>query len=330
MIQRRSTIPQELDDPEDIRVNQESFLEDVEDDDNDNDNNRRAVVAAASTTLIPPPTPKRGDTTGTTTSTTTTTTMIMMMIMQQIHQWPKEIRNLLAGGLAGMVAKSVVAPLDRIKIMYQVTNVPFHFHSLPHVMKRIVRTEGLDALWKGNVATMVRIFPYSGIQFMTYDRIKSFFLQRHVEHNQFLTLDRRSLMIDPLNNNNNKTSVRHRQRQHGLTPLESLVAGMTAGTCSVICTYPLDLTRAQLAVLKKHKRHEHLPNKSFVGILVDNYAQRGLVGLFRGITPTIIGILPYSGIAFTLNEQGKREWVIGHTDTMEGRNVNFRLCLLFH
>ena len=295
MIQRRSTIPQELDDPEDIRVNQESF-EGVEEDDSDSDGDetvRRSAEAAVPTTST-----TKGDTTTTTTTSPSSTPSesedsYLSIIMQQIHQLPKEIRNLLAGGMAGMVAKSVVAPLDRIKIMYQVTNVPFHFHSLPQVMRRIARTEGFDALWKGNVATMVRVFPYSGIQFMTYDRIKSFFLQRHVEHNQFLTLERDVTTI--------------RDKRHGLTPLESLLAGMTAGSCSVICTYPLDLTRAQLAVLKKHKRQEHRPTKSFVGVLVDNYTQRGFGGLFRGITPTIIGILPYSGIAFTLNEQGKKE-----------------------
>jgi len=266
MVQQRKTIPQELDDPEDICVNQESFEEIDDDDENDGEEASVGDIKREGSE----------------------TTSSPVYIMQQIHQLPKEARNLLAGGMAGMVAKSVVAPLDRIKIMYQVTNVPFHFRSIPQVMQRIAKTEGVDALWKGNVATMIRVFPYSGIQFMTYDRIKSFFLQRH-EHNKYLTIDHASI------------------EKHGLTPVESLVAGMTAGMCSVICTYPLDLTRAQLAVLKKHKRQEHVPNKSFVSVLTDNYVQRGLRGLFRGITPTIIGILPYSGIAFTLNEQGKRE-----------------------
>ena len=31
-----------------------------------------------------------------------------------------------------------------------------------------------------------------------------------------------------------------------------------------------------------------------------------MAGLFQGITPTVLGILPYAGIAFTINEQGKR------------------------
>lgn len=43
---------------------------------------------------------------------------------------------------------------------------------------------------------------------------------------------------------------------------------------------------------------------------VDGFAcfvAKGFVGLFRGCTPTLLGILPYAGIAYALNEQGKRK-----------------------
>lgn len=37
------------------------------------------------------------------------------------------LKRVVAGGLAGMVAKSVVAPVDRVKILFQVTNEKFSF-----------------------------------------------------------------------------------------------------------------------------------------------------------------------------------------------------------
>ena len=205
---------------------------------------------------------------------------------------PKEARNLLAGGIAGMAAKSVVAPLDRIKILFQVSSAEFHIKSLPNVIKNIINNEGLSALWKGNTATMIRVFPYSGIQFMVFDRIKTHLLHEH-EKGRYITFNN--------NDNNSKTQ----KPKWGLTPIESLTAGMTAGTISVIATYPLDLTRAQLAVLKKHKYDT--ATKKFTTVLTENFTHGGISGLFRGITPTLLGILPYSGIAFTLNEQGKRK-----------------------
>jgi hypothetical protein len=200
---------------------------------------------------------------------------------------PKEIRNILAGGIAGMVAKSVVAPLDRIKILYQVSSAKFFLRDIPRVVKNIVENEGLSALWKGNTATMVRVFPYSGIQFMVFERMKGHFLKKH----------ERGLYFGDVPSADSG-------RKFGLSPLESFVGGMVAGTISVVCTYPLDLARAQLAVLKKHRHGE---NPGFRQVLLDTHKHRGTTGLFRGLTPTLLGILPYSGIAFALNEQGKRE-----------------------
>mmetsp|Transcript_5559 Transcript_5559/g.7909 ORF Transcript_5559/g.7909 Transcript_5559/m.7909 type:complete len:382 (-) Transcript_5559:218-1363(-) len=204
--------------------------------------------------------------------------------LEPIQQLPREVRNLLAGGVAGMVAKSVVAPIDRIKILYQTSAMQFRLTQVPTTAMHIIRNEGMGALWKGNTATMIRVFPYSGIQFMVFDRCKRYFLHTNHEHQG--------------SDDNASISSKH------LSPLESLLAGSFAGAVSVTLTYPLDLTRAQLAVYKKKKHHQ---DPGFVRVLVKNFEKGGVRGLFRGITPTIMGILPYSGVAFAINEQAKKK-----------------------
>jgi hypothetical protein len=81
-------------------------------------------------------------------------------LLPTIQTLPKEMRNLLCGGVAGMIAKSFVAPIDRIKIMYQVTSAQFRLRDVPKVAWSIVQKEGWQALWKGNTVTMIRVFPY--------------------------------------------------------------------------------------------------------------------------------------------------------------------------
>ncbi|KAL3910274.1 MAG: hypothetical protein SGARI_002203, partial [Bacillariaceae sp.] len=189
-----------------------------------------------------------------------------------------------------MIAKSIVAPFDRIKILYQVSSAQFHIRKVPSIAKKIVQGEGIKALWKGNTATLIRVFPYSGIQFMVFDRCKSLIL---IEH---------EILYKQQKAGNPQTP----KPKWGLSPVESLFAGMTAGAVSVIATYPLDLTRAQLAVLKT-KTGPNQRNMGFGSALYSNYNSRGISGLFRGITPTLMGILPYSGLAFAFNEQAKRK-----------------------
>lgn len=64
--------------------------------------------------------------------------------------------HLIIGGLAGMIAKSVVAPVDRIKILFQVSTERFSVSGVVKTMGRIHREEGIAGLWKGNSATMLR------------------------------------------------------------------------------------------------------------------------------------------------------------------------------
>lgn len=168
------------------------------------------------------------------------------------YHLPIQAKNMIAGGIAGMIAKSVVAPVDRIKIMYQVSSARFRLRDLPSVGYKIVQNEGVSALWKGNSATLIRVFPYAGIQFSVFNAMKSFFVGDDEK------MDDSSGLV-------------HNDKKWNLTPMESLFSGSVAGAVSVLCTYPLDLTRAQLAVLKKHDGTRH----GFMEVLRMNY-KRGV------------------------------------------------------
>ena len=187
-------------------------------------------------------------------------------LITKLQSLPKAARNLLAGGLAGMIAKSFVAPIDRIKILYQVTSAQFRLRDVPRVAYSIIEKEGWAALWKGNTATMIRVFPYSGIQFMVFDYCKTYFLlkdknkterrqkhqqQQQVEHveNKTAPNDRTLSYADVAGkrssaNYNRHTTLHHRgtidnphnttttATQHdnkvkgGLSPIDSLISGM--------------------------------------------------------------------------------------------------------
>ena len=167
-----------------------------------------------------------------------------------VDELPQEVKNLLAGGVAGMIAKSVVAPMDRIKIMYQVSSVPFHLTDIPKVIHNIVQAEGMAALWRGNIATMIRVFPYAGTQFMVFNMCKDFFINSHhlstdvhtSTHIPFSNVhEEKSVFRDAdtyKSNVPNTTTERNVDSlKWKLTSFESLISGSCAGACSVLLTY---------------------------------------------------------------------------------------------
>ena len=64
-----------------------------------------------------------------------------------------------AGATAGVFARTAVAPIDRVKLMVQLgRSIPTTStsHDSPiQIFRRIIRTEGILSLWRGNTPTVL-------------------------------------------------------------------------------------------------------------------------------------------------------------------------------
>ena len=79
-----------------------------------------------------------------------------------------------AGGVAGAVSRTVVSPLERLKILLQVqTGARSDYKmSIPKALAKIWREEGMKGMMAGNGTNCIRIVPYSAVQFGSYNIYK--------------------------------------------------------------------------------------------------------------------------------------------------------------
>ena len=195
----------------------------------------------------------------------------------------------IAGGTAGAVARTASAPLDRIKLLFQVQAVPSAgtsataYTGVWQAASKIFREEGFIAFWKGNGTNIIRIFPYSAGQLMSNDQYKRLLANADGE----LTVPRR------------------------------LVAGACAGMTATALTHPLDTVRLRLA----------LPNSGYSGMgnaFTTMVRTEGTVSLYKGLVPTLIGIAPYAALNFASYDMLKR-YVYQNGDTKQNPLANLGL-----
>eukprot|EP01135_Chromosphaera_perkinsii_P009212 Nk52_evm47s1671 gene=Nk52_evmTU47s1671 len=173
---------------------------------------------------------------------------------------------LIAGGIAGAISRTAVAPLIRFKLLCQTQGVPPKYKGLIPGMRLMYKEDGFRGLYRGNGSNVIRIAPTVALQFYFFETIKS-----------LITDDKRDLFV-----------------------YERLLAGGTAGIISATITYPLDFVRARLTI-----QAGSLSGVQYNGIidgLKKVYVAEGVQGWFRGWTPTALGVFPYIGIDFAVYE----------------------------
>uniref|UniRef100_A0A1J3JAB7 Mitochondrial substrate carrier family protein B n=1 Tax=Noccaea caerulescens TaxID=107243 RepID=A0A1J3JAB7_NOCCA len=206
-------------------------------------------------------------------------------VMSLVDTLPVLAKTLIAGGAAGAFAKTAVAPLERIKILLQTRANDFRTLGVSQSLKKVLQCDGPLGFYKGNGASVIRIIPYAALHYMTYEVYRDWILENNL----------------PL----------------GSGPIVDLVAGSAAGGTAVLCTYPLDLARTKLAYqvsdtsqsLRVGGNGFYRQQPTYSGIkevLTMAYKEGGPRGLYRGIGPTLIGILPYAGLKFYIYEELKR------------------------
>lgn len=80
----------------------------------------------------------------------------------------------LAGGMAGAVSRTVVSPLERLKILFQIQSAgrTEYKMSVGKGLMKMWRDEGWRGFMRGNGTNCIRIVPYSAVQFGSYNFYK--------------------------------------------------------------------------------------------------------------------------------------------------------------
>jgi len=74
--------------------------------------------------------------------------------------------DLLSGGLAGVISRTGVAPLELNRIQRQASYIP------DASLTQVLRKEGIRYLWKGNFTNCVRIAPQAAVNFAVFEYAK--------------------------------------------------------------------------------------------------------------------------------------------------------------
>ncbi|KAJ5630548.1 mitochondrial carrier [Penicillium longicatenatum] len=182
----------------------------------------------------------------------------------------------MAGGVAGAVSRTIVSPLERLKILLQIQSVGREEYKLSiwKALGKMGREEGWRGFMRGNGTNCIRIIPYSAVQFGSYNFYKKF----------------------------------AESPDGDMSPARRLLCGAAAGITSVTSTYPLDIVRTRLSIqsasfadLGNRDPAQKLPGM-FTTMVSIYKNEGGTIALYRGIAPTVVGVAPYVGLNFMTYE----------------------------
>jgi len=188
------------------------------------------------------------------------------------------------GGFSGAIAKTLTAPIERIKLVVQTQDANpkirsgevARYKGMVDCGQRIMQEQGFRRFWDGNLTNCIRYFPTQAFNLAFKDTFKKMFPK-----------------YSP-------------QKEFGLFFMSNLVSGGAAAASSMTIVYPLDYARTRLA------SDVGSGKKTFSGlgdcIVKTMKGPGGFGALYTGFGVSVVGIVGYRGLQ------------LGTFDTITGLN----------
>ncbi|XP_075758435.1 mitochondrial adenyl nucleotide antiporter SLC25A23 isoform X3 [Pelodiscus sinensis] len=177
-----------------------------------------------------------------------------------------------AGSLAGATAQTIIYPMEVLKTRLTLRKTG-QYAGMADCAKKILRKEGLRAFYKGYLPNVLGIIPYAGIDLAIYETLKNMWLQKYSSHT-----------ADP-----------------GILVL--LACGTVSSTCGQIASYPLALVRTRM---QAQASIEGAPQPTMLGLFRHILSREGVLGLYRGIAPNFMKVIPAVSISYVVYENMKQ------------------------
>ena len=175
-------------------------------------------------------------------------------------------QRFIAGSLAGSIAQTAIYPLEVVKTRLAIAHKN-QYAGLWDCVGIIMSREGARGFFKGWVPNMLGILPYAGIDLAIYETSKNAYLKRYHPKN----------LGDP-----------------GV--ILPVACGTFSCTCGQLCCYPLSLVRTRLQA--------RITNKvSMLQIFKEILSSDGVLGLYRGLYPNCLKVIPAVSISYLMYER---------------------------
>ncbi len=183
------------------------------------------------------------------------------------------VEHMICVTTSAALSRTVVAPLERLKILMQ-TDTARKFRGIVSGFKTMVRedTGVVRSMFRGNGANLLRIIPSCAIQLAVVTSLS----KAHAAS---------------LRQSGDEDTMRFKA-------IESVLIGGTGGIIANAAVYPLEYARGRLSV----QRAGFEPYKGTIDALRKSVAKDGLTSIYRGLTPSVLGVFPYVGFSFGLYE----------------------------
>ncbi|EGX47144.1 hypothetical protein AOL_s00097g190 [Orbilia oligospora ATCC 24927] len=196
---------------------------------------------------------------------------------------PKHISGgsrFLAGGVGGVVSQLAVYPIDTLKFRMQcemVAGGPRGNQLIVATARKLWSTGGF---YRGLPLGLVGIFPYSAIDLGTFEWMKR----------SYITTRSKTLGI--------------REEDFQMSNFVVLAIGATSGSVGATIVYPINLLRTRLQAQGTAQHPQ-----TYTGmwdVTSRTLKQEGVKGLFKGLTPNLMKVVPAVSISYLVYENSKQ------------------------